>query len=94
MRTVAVCPQDQITRQYQSLFGNDLVTDAAPHFEKMPDALRLDELAGLGVILGMFRRGRRRGVIEHHAQPFRVRHPTGFQFIIENLRNGSRVVMR
>ena len=93
MGAVAVRAQDQVTGQYQALFGNHLVADAAPHFEEMPDALRLDELARLGMVLGMFRRGRRRGVIEHHAQPFRVRHPFGFQFIIENVGDGSRVVM-
>ena len=93
MGAVAVRPQDQVARQYQALFGNHLVADAAPDFEEVPDALRLDELARLGVVLGMFRRGRRRGMIEHHAQPFRVHHPSGFQFIIENVGDGSRVVM-
>ena len=70
------------------------MADTAPYFKEMPDALLLYELARLGVVLGMFRRWRRGSVVEHHAQPFRVRHPLRFQFIMENGCDGSRIVVR
>ena len=70
------------------------MADTAPDLKEMPDALRANKSARLSMVLSVLRRRRRHGVIEHDAQPLRVKHLARAQFLVENLSDGGSVIVR
>jgi hypothetical protein len=93
VRRVRIRAENQLTRQNDRFFAQNLVTDAAPNFKEIRDALRIDKLAHLGVILRVLGRRRRHGVIECDREPFRIFNPLDAERA-KDLRNRRGVIMR
>ena len=92
MGRVAVGAEDHVARQHKRLLAEDLVANAPPDFEKVADALLLDETADLGVVLRVARGRRGHGVVERDRQLVRYRDPL-LPELAPDLANGRRIVV-
>jgi hypothetical protein len=59
-----ISAQDELSWQDHGFLAQDLMADPTSYFEEVADTLLLYKPADLGVVLGMFGRGCRHGVIK------------------------------